>query len=315
MGIGYATWSVTDEHRRGLQRNERKTLVSLNGIYLAYPIDQMSANTSTVALWDQVENMKQMLVSKANASWVFDPGDAFLVGGTADGGGVAHINRVALNSADCVVAFLPAEVASIGVPMEIDRARAQGKHVVVFSDANSWMLEMSGVTRFGDWSDESLYRAIDLIAGWFPPDQVRQRDVLPVKLDGGVLPQRAFDDDAGLDLVVSEATTILPGTFQDVPCGLAVELPSWSWGLVTGRSSALRKRGLLVHSGVIDAGYRGPIYSGAWNMTDQPVIVEKGERIAQLIVLSNMTRHIDPIETQGLTKSARGESGFGSTGA
>ncbi len=289
--------------------------MSVRGVYLAYPIDQARGTSDIDNLYRSIEEFKIALVKRGEVGWVFDPGDAFSVGMYMPDEGLARVNRAALNNSDCVVAFLPEGVPSVGVPIEIDRARAQGKHVIVFSDANSWMLEMSGVTRFGDWSDESLYRAIDLIAGWFPPDQVRQRDVLPVKLDGGVLPQRAFDDDAGLDLVVSEATTILPGTFQDVPCGLAVELPSWSWGLVTGRSSALRKRGLLVHSGVIDAGYRGPIYSGAWNMTDQPVIVEKGERIAQLIVLSNMTRHIDPIETQGLTKSARGEAGFGSTGA
>lgn len=289
--------------------------MSVRGVYLAYPIDQVAETAELSALYTQIEEFKQRLIWQGEVSWVFDPGDAFLVGATADGGGVSHINRVALNNADCVAAFLPANIATIGVPMEVDRARAQGKHVIVFSDANSWMLEMNGVTRFGDWSNESMDRAIDLIANLFPPDQNRQRDVMPVKLDGGVLPVRAYDDDAGLDLVVSEATTILPGTFQDVPCGLSVELPPWSWGLVTGRSSALRKRGLLVHSGVIDAGYRGPIFAGAWNMTDEPVIVDKGDRIAQLIVLSNMTRHIDPIETQGLTHSARGEAGFGSTGA
>lgn len=289
--------------------------MSLNGVFLSYPIDQAGTTPELSELWRQIEGFKRDLINTGVASWVFDPGDAFLVGGQATGKEVALINRCALANADCVVAFLPAGVASIGVPMEIDRARAQGKHVIVFSNAESWMLEIHGVTRFLDWGDENLARAVDFIGGWFPPEMERAQEPLPVKLDGGVLPTRAYPDDAGLDLVVSETTVIQPGTFKDVPCGLAVELPAWSWGLVTGRSSALRKKGLLVHSGVIDAGYRGPIFSGAWNMTDQAVQVMKGDRIAQLIVLTNMTRRVDPEAVPVLGKSARGEAGFGSTGA
>lgn len=288
--------------------------MSVRGVYLAYPIDQATGSAGMADLYSAIEKFKHVLLNSAQVGWIYDPGDAFKVGMVMPDGGVATINRAALNNADCVVAFLPAGVASIGVPMEIDRARAQGKHVIVFSDAGSWMLEMHGVVRFLGWGDVDLDHAAQFIRDWAAPDDTPIFDDLPIKLEGGVMPVRAYEDDAGLDLVVSEAVTIPPGTFRDVSCGLAVELPYWSWGLVTGRSSALRKRGLLVHSGVIDAGYRGPIYSGAWNMTDQPVTVEKGERIAQLILIANGTRHVVPLQVDRLNPSKRGEHGFGSTG-
>lgn len=131
-------------------------------------------------------------------------------------------------------------------------------------------------------------------------------------------PTRAYDDDAGFDLYTSEDVEIAPGTFADIPTGIAVELPAWSWGLVTGRSSALRKRGLLVHSGIIDTGYRGELYAGAFNLTREPVVVLKGERVAQLIIIDNASRKVD-IEVVGpnesLSEHARGARGFGSSGA
>lgn len=288
----------------------------IRGVYLAYPIDQRGP-ASLGYLFQQIERLKVELIEEQVVSWVFDPGDAFRVDPRRPDAGVATINRAALNNADVVVAFLPADVASIGVPMEVDRARAMGKHVIVVSDAKSFMLEMPGIFRVRDYDVPNMDAVFQYIAALEPPeDNGRAPDDLRVKVEReGCLPRRAYDDDAGLDLVVSRDTTIRPGTFEDVPCGVSVELPEWSWGLVTGRSSALRKRGLLVHSGVIDAGYRGPLFAGAWNMTDEPVTVKQGERIAQLIVLSNMTRHVLPLEVEQLSASARGTGGFGSTGA
>lgn len=141
------------------------------------------------------------------------------------------------------------------------------------------------------------------------------RASLPVVLDEGAeAPRRGFDDDAGLDLVVSESTSIYPGRFADIPCGVAAQLPDWAWGLIVGRSSTLRKRGLMVNQGVIDAGYRGSLFAGAWNLTDKPVVVHKGERVAQLIVLQNSTRLLDVQVVDALDAGSRGALGFGSTG-
>lgn len=288
--------------------------MSVRGVYLAYPIDQRGP-ASLAHMFDQINAFKKVVLDTKHAAWVYDPGDAFKVSRNPQDDGVARINRAALNSSDVVVAFLPRDTPSIGVPMEIDRAVAQGKHVIVFSDASSWMLQLPGVIRYGDWDDENIGAALDAIGMWNPPIESRQFADLKFKVDTeGCLPKRSYDDDAGLDLVVSASTVILPGTFEDVPCGASVELPSHVWGLVTGRSSALRKRGLLVHSGVIDPGYRGPLFAGAWNMTNEPVKIEAGERIAQLILMGNQTRYHTPLAVDSLAPSLRGSRGFGSTG-
>lgn len=287
----------------------------LAGCYLAYPIDQ-AGNTRMDDIYPLIDWFKGRLIGDRLVSWVFDPGDAFMVtqGITLDRG-LPTINRAALNNADLVVAFLPAGVPSIGVPMEIDRARAQGKHVLVISDADTWMLEMPGLARVGGFIQSLIEDAFEWIDSLDIPQQTPMLEDLRVQVhDGGQLPVRAYEDDAGLDLVVSQDTTIAPGTFADVPCGVSVQLPHWSWGLVTGRSSALRKRGLLVHSGVIDAGYRGLLFAGAWNMTDEVVTVKAGERVAQLIVMNNSTRRVAPIQVEQLSGSPRGTNGFGSTG-
>lgn len=291
----------------------------LRGMYLAYPIDlRGELSSSDVHLFQQIEKLKGMVTRTGIVSWVFDPGDAFTVSKNAEPDkGLPLVNRAALNNSDVVVAFLPKHMPSVGVPMEIDRAHSQGKHVIVLTDARSWMLDLPRMHVIRGWDDDMLEVAWEIINGMQPVNPTPRFDEMPVVIDHeyGRMPTRAYEDDAGLDLYVSDETTIMPGTFSDVPCGISCELPDWSWGLVTGRSSALRKRGLLVHSGVIDAGYRGPLYAGAWNMTDQPVTVEVGERIAQMIIVNNATKRVNPVRSDQLTQSARGAAGFGSSGA
>lgn len=290
----------------------------INGVYLAYPIDQRSPHASDVAFYERVEEFKQGLVESKAVGWVYDPGDAFSVTSAAVvNDSLPRINRAALNNADVVVAFLPRGISSIGVPLEIDRAHAQGKQTILLSDiTESWMLQWPNrVRRLTDFSDTSLAIALEWLLNMDPPVVNRQMDDLPFKVDvEGCLPTRTYADDAGLDLIVSEDLQIPLGQFRDVPCGVSVELPSRTWGLVTGRSSAFRKRGLLVLPGIIDPGYRGPLFAGCFAQTDA-VVLKKGERIAQLIIMSNQTRYMTPIEVQGLTQSERGGNGFGSTGA
>lgn len=291
---------------------------NLQGAYLAYPIDQQGP-ASLVHLFQQIEWFKERLVEDGIVAWTFDPGDAFRVSrvSTLDRS-ISIINSAALNNSDLVVAFMPSGVPTVGVPIEIERARVMGKHIVVVSDAQSWM--MAGIEhaliRVPDWETETLEGLLKVLAQLAPIETTRRTDPMPVVLgEGGVLPTRAYEDDAGLDLYVSAETVIPPGRFTDVPCGISVELPWHTWGLVTGRSSALREKGLLVHSGVIDTGYRGPLFAGAWNQTDEAVVVQKGERIAQLIVLGNTTRYVQPYQATRLSESTRGVAGFGSSGA
>jgi dUTP pyrophosphatase len=67
--------------------------------------------------------------------------------------------------------------------------------------------------------------------------------------------------------------------------------------------------------GIIDTGYRGELFSAVWNLTSQPVVVTKGDRIAQFIILPNETQNTLLVRSEALGDSERGLGGFGSSGA
>jgi dUTP pyrophosphatase len=133
--------------------------------------------------------------------------------------------------------------------------------------------------------------------------------------EGAVLPARAHDGDAGLDLFACEAAHIGPGERWSVGTGIAVEVPDGHAGLVLPRSGLAREHGIaLVNSpGLIDAGYRGEIRVLLLNTDPAETFrVEPGDRIAQLVLTPIALA--DPVEASALAESARGEGGFGSSG-
>lgn len=287
----------------------------MSGVYLAYSIDQSQSVTAGRG------PTRPDLRTMPGVSWIYDPGQAFDVGPGQKDCGIREINAAALEQAAAVVAWLPPGQVSVGVPMEIDRAARAGKPVVVITgtgDHPSWMLQFSeeNVRVVPAWDWETRGWLSEALRGPSERLAASRGARLPVVVsEGAEAPRRGYDDDAGLDLVVSEYRLVEPGEFTDIPCGVSVELPDWSFGMITGRSSTLRKRGLMVNQGIIDAGYRGPLFAGVWNLTDEPVPVRKGERIAQLLILENGTRRVDVVEVDALEPGSRGEAGFGSTGA
>lgn len=145
---------------------------------------------------------------------------------------------------------------------------------------------------------------------------------IELKVVGAPLPTKGYDDDCGFDLYchidkdrwMGGTQGVGRGEFADIDCGVAIELPPGIWGLITGRSSAIRKRGLLVVNGIIDTGYRGRLFMPVINMGQNPVFIEHGERIGQLILMQNMSLGVEIRAVDFLSPSARGEKGFGSTG-
>lgn len=131
--------------------------------------------------------------------------------------------------------------------------------------------------------------------------------------DADILPRSHPDEDCGYDLTVLESCAIPADSFFDVDCGVSLELPPGHWGMITGRSSTFRKKGLLVLPGVIDSGYRGRIFTGIFNTNKRAVSVEKGERLSQLILIPMAVFPVEVVPELG--KSDRGEKGFGSSGA
>lgn len=132
-------------------------------------------------------------------------------------------------------------------------------------------------------------------------------------------PSRVYPGDAGLDLefwdAYGEPADIGPGEFRDLPCGLSVDLPRGYWGLITGRSSTIRKRGLLVTQGVIDHGFQGSLFVGVWNLNNHPVRVNPGERLGQLIVLPLWAGAVHVGDPASRVVRDRAGSGFGSSGS
>jgi dUTP pyrophosphatase len=133
--------------------------------------------------------------------------------------------------------------------------------------------------------------------------------------DDAVLPEQAYEGDAGLDLVACERLELGPGERGVVGTGVAVAVPDGWAGLVVPRSGLAAKHGLtLVNSpGLIDAGYRGELKVIMLN-TDQkePFVVEPGMRIAQLVLVEAAAVRL--LEVDELSESQRGTGGLGSSG-
>ena len=129
-------------------------------------------------------------------------------------------------------------------------------------------------------------------------------------------PARAYEGDAGFDLVSVEAAELAPGARASVGCGIAIELPEGTCGLVLPRSGLARDHGVTVVNspGLVDSGYRGELKVVLLNTDrEHAFVVEPGMRIAQLVIVAVATPL--PVEVTDLPDSDRGEKGFGSSSA
>lgn len=132
--------------------------------------------------------------------------------------------------------------------------------------------------------------------------------------EGAVVPERAYDGDAGLDLAACEQVVLEPGERATVGTGLAVAIPPGHAGFVQPRSGLAARHGIgVVNSpGLIDAGYRGELRVVLLNTdTRDRFTVEPGMRIAQLVVLE--LPQVELVEVAELPSSERGARGFGSS--
>lgn len=118
--------------------------------------------------------------------------------------------------------------------------------------------------------------------------------------------------DAGWDIVCSQDMVCPAQRGTDIPSDLYLEIPNHLYGVVQARSSTSKKR-LLVLPGVIDPAYRGQIFVMAYNLTDETMVIKKGDRIAQLLFFHRVP-HLHLQLVNELRPSERGTRGFGSTG-
>ncbi len=240
-------------------------------------------------------------------------------------------NRVLL-AADLAVADLSTNTPTIGTPIEVATATAHGIPAIALRrpDQLSAILDdMPLVTTFeapGYWTVDRAIQLTELCEKLVADRPVRHPDLLRMKLVDGydIADTRAYPDDAGIDLICTAEVTLAVGDYADIPTHIdGIQLPADTWGLVTGRSSALRKHGLHIVNGIIDPGWRGPLFVGALNLLGNPdrdkgsslsVTVHVGDRIGQFIPIRNRTGdlHIQAVDT--LDPHPRGLRGFGSSG-
>ena len=133
---------------------------------------------------------------------------------------------------------------------------------------------------------------------------------------GAILPTYGTPGAAGADLYacLDEPVTVQPGETVFIPTGLSMEIPDGFVGLIYARSGLACKRDLAPANkvGVIDSDYRGEFIVALHNHGVQPQTVDHGERMAQLVIAPVATPGFE--EVQELSKTQRGNSGFGSTG-
>lgn len=130
------------------------------------------------------------------------------------------------------------------------------------------------------------------------------------------LPAYATPLSAGLDLRANleESVTLNPMERKLIPTGLFIELPQGYEAQIRPRSGLALKKGITVLNtpGTIDADYRGEIRVILINLSNEPFLIESGERICQMVIAKHETAEF--IEVEELSSTERGEGGFGHTG-
>lgn len=128
------------------------------------------------------------------------------------------------------------------------------------------------------------------------------------------LPRYETCGSSGMDLFSAVDTAIEPGGYNLIPTGLALEIPEGHEAQVRPRSGLACKQGIgvLNSPGTIDSDYRGEVKVVLFNFSKKPFVINKGDRIAQLVFTQVIQADIQVAD--GLAPTERGEGGFGHTG-
>jgi dUTP pyrophosphatase len=135
---------------------------------------------------------------------------------------------------------------------------------------------------------------------------------MKIKLDEhAFMPTRAYETDAGLD-IRSPIFEIVPAWGSvTIDTGVHIELPKNTAGFLKSKSGLNVKHG-ITSEGVIDVGYTGSIAVKLYNHTDYDYVVQRGDKISQLVILPILTPQLELVDE--LESTERGDGGFGSTG-
>lgn len=137
---------------------------------------------------------------------------------------------------------------------------------------------------------------------------------MPIKLlsEFAKIPQKKSAKAAGYDLFSAINTTIFAKSVATVPTDLAIQVPTGCYGRIAMRSGLAVGHLLSISGGVIDQDYTGNVKIIIINHGKDDFIINRGDRIAQLIIEKISHPNIEIVDH--LKESIRGENGFGSTG-
>ncbi len=126
------------------------------------------------------------------------------------------------------------------------------------------------------------------------------------------VPAYACQGDAGMDLFSNEDVLILPGKRVLISTGICVEFSEEFVALIWDKSGIALKKGLTKIAGVIDSSYRGEWKIALFNLGNEKVQINKGDKIAQVLFQRIEKAQVEIVKS--LSETSRGEGGFGSTG-
>ena len=131
------------------------------------------------------------------------------------------------------------------------------------------------------------------------------------------IPKHQTSGSAGMDLIacIDDKMILDPNQSTIISSGIAIFIEDSGYaGIVIPRSGLGAKKGLVCGNltGLIDSDYQGPLSISLWNRSDEPISINPGDRVAQLVVLKINQVELEQVDE--FTESGRGEMGFGSTG-
>ncbi|MBI2629901.1 dUTP diphosphatase [Candidatus Pacearchaeota archaeon] len=126
------------------------------------------------------------------------------------------------------------------------------------------------------------------------------------------LPEYMYSSDVGLDLRANENVILKPLEQKAVRTGIAINIPDGHVGIIRDRAGIVSKMNVHTAAGTFDPAYRGEVSVILINFSDETVEIEKGMRIAQIVIIP-VTR-VKVVEVQSLPVTERYDKGFGSTG-
>ena len=165
--------------------------------------------------------------------------------------------------------------------------------------------------------DNEITISAEVAAKLLPPRKryVFSDRIMKVKRlnEHATLPARSSKNAAGYDLFCAEQIIKLPAKGKViVDTAIAIAIPEGHYGRVAPRSGLATKHFITTGAGVIDADYRGPLGVVLFNHSDVDFLIERGDRVAQLIIEKIATPEIEEVDE--LDDTERGAGGFGSTG-